>query len=334
MAHISIYVPSLIINIPIKIMQKLTALNFLFLVLLFLLSISVGVADFQWRDLFTHTEQLELLFISRLPRTLAVVLVGATLGIAGMVLQIVLKNRFIEPSMIGASQSAAIGILIVSLMFPATPLIMKMSFATLSALIGMGIFMLLLRRFPPHQKLMVPLIGIVFGNIIEAITTFVAYETDSLQLLSVWFSGDFSGILAGRYELLWLTAGLAVLVYIMAEQLSIAGLGQNISTSLGINYRQMTWFALIVVAMITAVVVVTVGQIPFIGLVVPNIISRLAGDRLRQNLPSVALLGANLVLLCDIIGRVVNAPYEVPISTIFGICGTVVFLYLLFRGKK
>lgn len=120
----------------------------------------------------------------------------------------------------------------------------------------------------------------------------------------------------------------------MAEQLSIAGLGQNISTSLGINYRQMTWFALIVVAMITAVVVVTVGQIPFIGLVVPNIISRLAGDRLRQNLPSVALLGANLVLLCDIIGRVVNAPYEVPISTIFGICGTIVFLYLLFRGKK
>lgn len=295
---------------------------------------SVGVADFHWTEVFSQPRQLELLFVSRLPRTIAVILVGATLGVAGMVLQIVLKNRFIEPSMIGASQSAAVGVLVASLVFPASPLIFKMSFATLSALIGMGVFMLLLRHLPPHQKLMVPLIGIVFGNVIEAITTFIAYETDSLQLLSVWFSGDFSGVLSGRYELLWLTAVLAMLIYIMADRLSIAGLGQNISIGLGVNYRQMTWLALIVVAMITAVVVVTVGQIPFIGLVVPNIISRLAGDRLRRNLPAVVLLGANLVLLCDILGRVINAPYEVPISTVFGICGTLIFLYLLFKGKS
>ena len=249
-------------------------------------------------------------------------------------MQIVLKNRFIEPSMIGASQSAAVGILIATLLFPATPLLFKMSFATITALIGMAIFMLLMRNLPPHQKLMLPLVGIIFGNIIEAVTTFIAYETDSLQLLSIWFSGDFSGVLAGRYELLWLTAGLAVIIYILADQLSIAGLGQNISTSLGINYHQMTWIALIIVAMITAVIVVTVGQIPFIGLVVPNIVSRLAGDRLRQNLPAVVLLGANLILVCDILGRVANEPFEVPISTIFGIVGTVLFLYLLFKGKK
>ena len=276
---------------------------------------------------------MQVLLVSRLPRTFAVILVGATLGVAGMVLQIVLKNRFIEPGMIGASQSAALGILLTSLLFPSAALLLKMSVATVSALIGIGIFTLLLQQLPPHQRLMVPLVGIVFGNIIEAMTTFLAYETDSLQTLSIWFSGDFSGILAGRYELLWLTAALAVVVYIMADRLSITGLGKNISTGLGINYRQMTWFALIVVAMITAVVVVTVGQIPFIGLVIPNIISRLAGDRLRQNLPSVVLLGANLVLVCDIIGRVINAPYEVPISTIFGIVGTLIFLYLLFKGK-
>lgn len=315
-------------------MRKLTACNLFLLLILSLASISVGVADFDWATLLTHPQQLELFFVSRLPRTLAIILVGATLSVAGMVLQIVLKNRFIEPSMIGASQSAAVGILIASLWFPASSLLFKMSFATLSALFGMGIFMLLLRHLPPYQKLIVPLIGIVFGNIIEAITTFIAYETDSLQLISTWFMGDFSAVLAGRYELLWITAILAVVIYVMADQLSIAGLGQNISTSLGVNYQQMTWLALISVAMITAVIVVTVGQIPFIGLVVPNIISRLAGDRLRQNLPSVVLMGANLVLLCDILGRLINMPYEVPISTMFGICGTLIFLYLLFKGKK
>lgn len=315
-------------------MFNLNQLNILFLLLLIPLSLTVGVADFHWSLLFSQPEQMQLLLISRLPRTLAVLLVGATLAVSGMVLQIVLKNRFIEPNMIGATQSAGIGILAVSLLFPSAALLLKMSVATLSALIGIGIFSLLLHRLPPQQQLLVPLVGIVFGNIIEAIGTFIAYETDSMQMMSIWTSGDFSGVLAGRYELLWLTAVLAVIVYILADQLSIAGLGKNLSTSLGVNYRQMTWIALIIVAMITALVVVTVGQIPFIGLVVPNIISRLAGDRLRRNLPAVVLLGANLVLFCDILGRIINMPYEIPISTVFGILGTAIFLYLLFRGKR
>ncbi|WP_373819467.1 ABC transporter permease [Glaesserella sp.] len=315
-------------------MFSLNRINFLILITLCPISMATGVADFQWSAVFSNTEQMQVLLISRLPRTLAVLLVGATLAVAGMVLQIVLKNRFIEPNMIGATQSAGIGILVASLLFPASALIVKMSIATVSALIGIGIFTLLLHRLPPQQQLLVPLVGIVFGNIIDAIGTFIAYETDSIQLLSIWTSGDFSGVLAGRYELLWLTAGLAFVVYVLADRLTITGLGRNISTSLGINYRQMTWIALIVVAMITSVVVVTVGQIPFIGLVVPNIISRLAGDRLRRNLPSVVLLGANLVLACDILGRIINTPYEVPISTVFGILGTVIFLYLLFKGKR
>lgn len=315
-------------------MLSLNRINILILLILCPLSMATGVADFHWTDIFSSPEQLQLLLVSRLPRTLAVILVGATLAVAGMVLQIVLKNRFIDPNLIGATQSAGVGILLVSLFFPASALLVKMSVAALSALIGIGIFMLLLQRLPPQQQLMVPLVGIVFGNIIESIGTFIAYETNSLQMLSIWTSGDFSGVLSGRYELLWLTAAFAVLVYVMADRLSITGLGRNISTGLGINYRQMTWIALIVVAMITALVVVTVGQIPFIGLVVPNIVSRLAGDRLRQNLPSVVLLGANIVLTCDILGRVINAPYEIPISTVFGIVGTLIFLYLLFKGKR
>lgn len=309
-------------------------INFFTLLLLILMSTSIGVADFRWSAIFNSSEQLQLLLISRLPRTMAILLVGATLAIAGMVLQIVLKNRFIEPSVIGASQSAALGILLASLLFPASALILKMSIATLSTLIGIGIFMLLIRHLSPHQQLTLPLIGIVFGNIIEAITTFIAYQTDSLQVLSIWFSGDFSGILAGRYELLWLTVILGIIVYILADQLTIAGLGKNISTNLGINYKKMTWLALISVAIITAIVVVTVGQIPFIGLVVPNLVSRIAGDRLRKNLPIVAILGANLVLICDILGRIINPPYEIPISTIFGIVGTIIFLSLLLKEKR
>lgn len=311
--------------------RRLIVLNLLLLPPLAAASLASGVADLHWAQLWQQPENLQLLLASRLPRTLAVLLTGGTLAVAGMTLQIVLKNRFVEPSMVGATQSAAVGILLISLCWPAAAPLAKMASASAAALLGIGVFLLLLRRLPPHQTLMTPLLGILYGNIIEAAATFIALETDTLQLLTVWFNGDFSGILAGRYELLWLTASLALLTYLLADQLTIAGLGRSISTSLGVPHERMVILALLTVAMTTATVVVTVGQIPFLGLIVPNIVTRLASDRLRHNLPTVALLGANALLSCDIASRTLAPPYEIPASLLFGLPGAVLFLYLLLR---
>lgn len=311
--------------------SQINLVNYLLLPILIIISISIGAANFHWGSLFSDSEVISLLLYSRLPRTIAIILTGATLAVAGMVLQIVLRNRFLEPNMVGATQSAALGVLLVSIYYPQAPQLTKMSCASVAALVGMTLFILLFRRLSAQRQIMIPLIGIIYGSIIEALVNFIGIETNTLQLLAVWFAGDFSAVLAGRYELLWLTGIMTVVIYVLADRLTIAGLGQNISISLGVNYVRMMWIALFTVAMITAIVVVTVGQIPFIGLVVPNIVSRLAGDRLRQNLPSVALLGANALLICDIIGRTIDPPYEVPVSMIFGIIGTIVFLYLLFK---
>ena len=311
--------------------SQINLVNYLLLPILIIISISIGAANFHWGSLFSDSEVISLLLYSRLPRTIAIILTGATLAVAGMVLQIVLRNRFLEPNMVGATQSAALGVLLVSIYYPQAPQLIKMSCASVAALVGMTLFILLFRRLPAQRQIVIPLIGIIYGSIIEALVNFIGIETNTLQLLAVWFAGDFSAVLAGRYELLWLTGIMTIVIYVLADRLTIAGLGQNISISLGVNYVRMMWIALFTVAMITAIVVVTVGQIPFIGLVVPNIVSRLAGDRLRQNLPSVALLGANALLICDIIGRTIDPPYEVPVSMIFGIIGTIVFLYLLFK---
>ena len=305
---------------------------------LVLLSLSIGVANFSWSGIFysliTHSANSDssLLLVSRIPRTIAIILTGIAMAVAGMIIQVVLKNRFVEPSMVGATQSAALGLLVVSLFFPASALIIKMSVATIAAIFGMMLFMLLIHRIPPTDFLMIPLIGIVFGGIIDAITTFIAYQTETLQMLSVWQFGDFSSVLAGRYELLWLTGGLCIVAYIIADKLTIIGLGDNIALNLGISKRHVTWIGVGMVAMMSAVVVVTVGVIPFIGLVVPNIVSRIMGDKLRRSLPAVALLGASAVLLCDIIGRSIRYPFEVPVATVFGVVGTVVFLWLLLRA--
>ncbi|QMT31079.1 ABC transporter permease [Alysiella filiformis] len=301
--------------------------------ILFIASLSIGVASFSWAQLFSGSlnDSSQVMLISRLPRTFALVLTGASMAVAGMIMQILLKNRFVEPSMVGASQSAALALLLMALLAPSATLMLKMSVAAVAAVLGMLLFMRITRRLPPTATLLVPLIGIIFGGVIESVATFIAYEYDMLQLLSVWRSGDFSGVLLGRYELLWLTGIMAILAYVIADQLTIVGLGDSVAANLGLNRNTILWAGLMIVALITSLVVVTVGNIPFIGLVVPNIVSRLLGDRLRASLPAVALLGASLVLLCDVIGRVIVFPFEIPVSTVFGVLGTVLFLFLLFR---
>ena len=310
---------------------SLNLANLLLLAVLFAVSLSVGVADFRWSDVFSLSDSQQVMLISRLPRTFAIVLTGASMAVAGMIMQILMRNRFVEPSMVGASQSAALGVLVMTLVFPAAGLTAKMSVAAAAALAGMLVFMMLIRRLPPTAQLMVPLVGIIFGGVIEAVATFIAYEFEMMQMLSVWQQGDFSGVLLGRYELLWLTGGLALAAYLIADQLTILGLGETVSVNLGLNRTVVLWVGLVIVALITSLVLVTVGNIPFIGLVVPNIISRLMGDKLRQSLPAVALLGASLVLLCDIVGRVIVFPFEIPVSTVFGVMGTALFLWLLLR---
>lgn len=310
---------------------SLYAAAFAALLLLFGLSLSIGVADFRWSQLFSPSDSMMLMVVSRLPRTLAVVLSGASLAVAGMIMQILMRNRFVEPSMVGASQSAALALVLLTLAYPAAGVMLKMSSAAAAAMAGMLLFMALISRLPPTAQLMVPLVGIIFGGVIESLTLFVAYENEMMQMLDVWQAGDFSGILQGRYELLWLGGIVAALAYVIADQLTIAGLGEAVSVNLGLNRTAVLWAGLIIVALITSLVVVTVGNIPFIGLVVPNIVSRLMGDRLRRSLPAVALIGAGMVLLCDIVSRTVRYPFEIPVSTVFGVLGTVLFLYLLMR---
>ena len=313
--------------------KKLIFISLILTFCLFIGSLSVGVANFSWANLFSGSlnDSSQIMLISRLPRTFAIVLTGASMGVAGMIMQILLKNRFVEPSMVGASQSAILGLLLMTLLLPAAPLLAKMSVAAVASLCGMLLFMALIRKLPPTAQLLVPLVGIIFGGVIESVYTFIAYETEMLQLISVWQSGDFSGVLLGRYELLWLTGALAVGAYLIADQLTIVGLGETVAVNLGINRNVILGAGLVIVALITSLVVVTVGNIPFIGLVVPNIVSRIMGDKLRAGLPAVALLGAALVLLCDVIGRVIVFPFEIPVATVFGVLGTVLFLGLLMR---
>lgn len=304
------------------------------LVVLALASVFVGVADASPLALLTggaDSDAALVLFASRIPRTVAVILAGAAMAIAGLIMQMIVRNRFVEPATAGTGESAALGILVVTLLAPAMPLPGKMAVAAVFALAGTALFLAILRRVPVRQIMLVPLIGIMLGGIIGAITTFIAYRTDLLQTLGTWMTGDFSGVLRGRYEFLWIAAAMVVVAWIAADRFSVAGLGEEFTVNLGLNYARVVALGVTIVAIITASVVVTAGMIPFLGLVVPNIVSLVLGDNVRRSIPWVAVLGAGFILVCDLIGRLVRFPYEIPLGVVAGTIGAGLFLWLLLR---
>ncbi len=295
-------------------------------------SLFVGVIDLAGA---APGEAWPLIRDSRLPRTAATILTGASLAVAGQIMQQIARNRFVEPMTAGTGQSAALGILLVAIFAPGAGMGAKMVLASGAALVGSLGFFAVVRRLPPTQPLLVPLVGLVYGGVIGAAVTYIAYQAELLQYAdTIWMNGEFSGTLRGRYELLWLAALAAGLSLLIADQLSILGLGQHVSLNLGLNYRQIVMAGLVAVSAVTGLTVVTVGMIPFVGLVVPNLISRQFGDNLRRALPLTALAGAGLVLSADLIGRLVIAPFEMPVGTVIGIVGAAMFLWLLYSGGR
>lgn len=303
------------------------------LVILSVLSLAIGVYDLSLGSLF-NLDMLQdnlVLLASRIPRTVAIILVGMSMGVAGMIMQLLSRNRFVSPSTAGTTEAAALGILVVTMLAPNSSVITKILVSSGFALAGTALLLLILRRIPLRSPLIVPLLGIMLGGIIAAFTTFLAYRYNFLQSLASWTTGDFSRILRGRYELLWISGALTAVAYFAADRLTVAGMGESFTRNLGVNYGRIVALGLTIVSLITAVNVVNVGAIPFIGLVVPNVVSMMVGDNVRRAIPYLAIFGAGFVLLCDILGRVLRFPYEIPIGTMVGFIGGALFLVLLLR---
>jgi iron complex transport system permease protein len=298
-------------------------------------SMFVGVSDVSLPSLLAgDVDTIDIFWISRVPRTLAVLLAGMAVAVAGLIMQLMARNRFVEPSTVGTVESATLGILVVTVLAPGAPMLAKMLVASVFALLGTALFLAILRRLPARNTLLIPLVGIMLGGIIAAVTTFFAYRYDLLQTLSNWMIGDFSGVLRGRYELLWIVAALMLVGLLAADRFTVAGMGQHFTPNLGRHYARTMRLGLLIFSLNSAVVVTTVGAVPFLGLVVPNIVSLIFGDNLRRAVPWTALFGAAFVLVCDIIGRTIRYPYEVPVGMVMSVLGAILFLALILRKRN
>ncbi|WP_334072291.1 MULTISPECIES: ABC transporter permease [Paenibacillus] len=304
------------------------------LILLSVASLLIGAQRISLSELFPFGgEAWELLMISRIPRLVSIVIAGASMSIVGLIMQQLTRNKFVSPTTAGTLDSASFGIMVSLLVFTSAGPLAKIAVAFVFSLAGTYIFMKILDRVRYKDTIFIPLVGLMFGGIVESATTFFAYKYNLIQSMSAWLNGDFSMIMQGRYEMLYISVPLVAVAYVYANKFTVAGMGEEFSVNLGLNYRQVVNVGLVLAALVTSVIVLTVGSIPFLGLIIPNLVTMYRGDNLKENLPHTALLGAVFVLACDILGRVIIYPYEVPIGLTVGVIGSGIFLYLLMRRR-
>ncbi|MCY7834623.1 ABC transporter permease [Bacillus haynesii] len=306
----------------------------LMLIILSFSSIFIGVKELSPLDLFRLNEdEIQTLYISRIPRLLSIVLAGMSLSICGLIMQQLTRNKFVSPTTAGTMDWARLGVIIAIVLFSSAGIVVKILFAFVFALFGSFLFVKILDRIKFKDAIFIPLVGMMLGSVVSAISTFMAYQYNIIQNVNAWFEGNFSLVMKGRYELLFLSIPLVIIAYLFANKFTLAGMGESFSINLGLNYKRVVNIGLIIVSIISSVVILTVGTLPFLGLIIPNIVSIYRGDHLKNSLPHTAILGAVFVLFCDIAGRLVIYPYEISVGLMVGIIGSGVFLYLLLRRK-
>ncbi|WP_394862548.1 ABC transporter permease [Paraclostridium bifermentans] len=302
------------------------------LILLSVTSLFLGVNDITLMDIVSYNkEKVDIFFISRVPRLVSILLAGLGMSICGLIMQQVSRNKFVSPTTGATIDSAQLGLVFAMLIIPSTGLAGKMIASFAFALAGTFIFMKILKSLKFKNAVFVPLIGIMFGNIIGSATTFIAYKYNLMQDITAWMQGNFSMIIKGNYEMLYITIPCIIMAYIYANKFTIAGIGEDFATNLGLNYNKVVNLGLMIVAIVTVCVVITAGSIPFIGLIVPNIVSMYKGDNLKDSIWHTGLFGAIFVLVCDIFSRTVIYPYEIPIGLTVGAIGSIIFLFMILR---
>ncbi|EAH8105576.1 ABC transporter permease [Campylobacter coli] len=316
--------------------KHLFSLNILLILLVVfgIISLFIGVIRINLDDIFSlSTTQLEIILLTRIPRLIAILLTGMSLSICGLIMQQLTQNKFVSPTTAGTMDCAKFGILISLIFFAGASFFAQALIASIFALLGSFIFIQILRKIKLKDVIFVPLIGLMFGGIINAITTFFAYALNYIQNIQGWLQGSMANVMQGNYELLYISLPLFILAYFLAHKITIAGMGEDLALNLGVSYNTILFLGLIIVSIITSVVIVSIGVIPFLGLIIPNLVAIYRGDNLKKNLIYIALCGALFLLICDIISRLVIFPFEMPLSITTGVLGSLIFIFLLLKRK-
>lgn len=298
-------------------------------------SIFVGVFEISVTEIFSLDPYLvDVLMYSRLPRLISILVAGSSFAIAGLIMQCITCNRFVSPTTAGTMDWCRLGLVIVMLCMPDASPIMRIVAAFVVTLLGTSLFLTIINKIPQRNIVIVPLVGMMLGAAVSAVATFFAYQYDIGQNVSAWLQSSFALVTQDETSLLYLSIPFMIAAYVYSDKFTIAGMGRGITVTLGLNHAHIVRVGLVIVAIITSISIVTIGCIPFIGLIVPNLVSMVRGDSVKNTLFDTVWLAAMLVLGCDVAARMMFAPAEIPIGIILSVIGSVIFLIMLLNKKS
>ena len=274
-----------------------------------------------------------LITIVRIPRILGGLFAGIGLACAGVILQGVMNTSLASPNTIGVNSGSGFAVMLAMMLFPANTLLIP-AFAFGGALFT-SLTVFALAYLADTSRTTIILAGITISSFLSAgINTIKLLDAEISINLTSFMMGSLSGLTTDKLAVPCICILAAFLIaMIFARPLNILSLGDDVAHSLGIHVPLIRFILLVIASVMAGCVVSYAGLLSFVGLVVPHICRQLFGNDARFLLPCSALLGGSFVILCDLLGRVLFAPFELPAGILMAFIGGPFFLYLLLKKK-
>jgi iron complex transport system permease protein len=309
---------------------------------MFIAAMVLGAADISvmevWSALATNATSDKILIIReiRLPREIAAILVGAALAVSGAVMQGMTKNPLADPGLLGLTAGANAALALVIVFFPSANyfgiIIACFIGAAIGAILVLGISSLKKGGFAPFR---VVLAGAAVSALLYAVADGIGIYYRISKEVSMWTAGGLMGTSWKQLQMIapFILIGIIIALY-LSRQLTILSLSEEVAVGLGQKTILIKTMLFFVVILLAGASVALVGNMAFIGLIIPHVVRAIVGTDYRFIIPMSVILGATLMLLADTIGRTINAPYETPIAAIVAMMGLPFFLFIVHKGGK
>ncbi len=276
----------------------------------------------------------QALFLFRLPRVTAAILVGAALALTGALMQTVIRNPLAEPQLLGLNSGAALAVVATSVAGLDAAGIIRPAVAALGAFTAFSVvFALSAIGRSGATPLKVTLSGVIVSAFASSVTSaFLLIDDQALQDLRLWLAGDLAGQSMQGQQVATPIICVAVLAaFLLSPRLSALALGDDVARGLGVNVRTTRLAALCIAAMLSGATVTLAGPIGFIGLIVPHLVRRAMGENIRHQFLACLLGGPLLLLVADMLARLLIAPAEIATGVVTGAVGALFFIILVAR---
>lgn len=330
--------------------SNLQPINFIFKLILavllfvgmFVVAMIFGAADITVKDVWlaltssVSGDKISIIREIRLPREIAAIMVGAALAVSGAIMQGMTRNPLADPGLLGLTAGANAALAIAIAFIPSANYFMTMVACFIGAALGatlvFGISAVKRGGFSP---LRIVLAGSAISAFLYAIAEAVGLYFKISKDVSMWTAGGMIGTTWGQLQVIvpFIVIGIIISLF-LSRQLTILSLNEEVAVGLGQNTTQIKAVLFIVIIILAGASVALVGNMAFIGLMIPHIVRAIVGTDYRFILPMSAIIGATFMLFADTLGRTLNAPYETPVVAIVAMLGLPFFLIIVRKGGK